>query len=207
MRYQKARVVVAFFAILVGLYPLIYFNLDQSVGFLSSKLDEILESTVWITAFYCHIIFGGFSILVGWSQFIPKWRKRYMRLHRRMGVFYLTSVTISGVCGLYIAFFANGGLVSSLGFGMLAVLWLVTTWKAYQSIVNKNIESHQRWMMRSYALTFAAVTLRLWLPLLTGFGMEFLDAYRIISWLSWVPNLLLIEYVIKKGFQVKPGFS
>ncbi|MEQ8879328.1 MAG: DUF2306 domain-containing protein, partial [Cyclobacteriaceae bacterium] len=70
----------------------------------------------------------------------------------------------------------------------------------------KKIEEHQRWMLRSYALTFAAVTLRLWLPALTGLGIAFIVAYKIISWLSWVPNLLVVEWLINRT-GTKPGYN
>ena len=206
MKSSFLTVLVAFLAILMGLYPLIYLGLDESTGFQSSKLPELLGSSVWKICFYGHIIFGGLSLLSGWSQFVSKWRNRNLRLHRSLGLLYLISVSLSGLCGLYLAFFANGGLISSLGFGSLAILWLITTWKAYQSIVAKKIEEHQRWMLRSYALTFAAVTLRLWLPALTGLGIAFIVAYKIISWLSWVPNLLVVEWLIKRT-GVKPGYN
>lgn len=206
MKSKIPIIVVAVMAILMGLYPLIYLSLDENVGFLSSKSVEVLGSNIWMTCFYFHIIFGGISLLTGWSQFIPKWRNKYLKTHRKLGLVYLASVTLGGISGFYMALFANGGLVSSLGFGSLAFLWLFFTLKAYLGIINRDIDSHQQWMLRSYALTFAAVTLRLWLPALTAFGLEFLLAYKIISWLSWVPNLIFIEWVIRR-LQVKPGYN
>ncbi|GAB4428835.1 MAG: hypothetical protein OHK0039_47410 [Bacteroidia bacterium] len=50
--------------------------------------------------------------------------------------------------------------------------------------------------MISYAACFAAVTLRLWLPILTALLGDFLPAYRIVAWLCWVPNLLVALAVI-----------
>ncbi len=51
-------------------------------------------------------------------------------------------------------------------------------------------------MIRSYALTFAAVTLRIYLPLSQIAGMPFDPAYQTISWLCWVPNLIVAEWII-----------
>jgi len=74
---------------------------------------------------------------------------------------------------------------------------LYTTSNAYTSIKKIEIDAHQRWMIRSYALCFAAVTLRLYLPLFLGvFNMEFIPAYKIIAWLCWVPNILIAEIFI-----------
>ena len=107
------------------------------------------------------------------------------------------AVLLSGIAGLGIAFFATGGIIPALGFGGLAILWLYTTSNAYTSIKKIDIDAHQRWMIRSYALCFAAVTLRLYLPLFTGLmHMDFIPAYKIIAWLCWVPNILIAEIFI-----------
>jgi len=48
-------------------------------------------------------------------------------------------------------------------------------------------------------LTFAAVTLRIWLPLFQyGFGMDFVTAYVIIAWLCWVPNIIWAQWKVKR---------
>ncbi len=191
--------VFAFFAIGVGLYPYLYLVVDMSQGLLGSKTEALLSNSIWNFFFYTHILLGGVTLLSGWSQFIKKLRNNRINLHRHLGKIYVVAVLLSGIAGLYISFFATGGLVSQLGFGALAVLWLGTTFMAYISIRNKKIILHQQWMIRSYALAFAAVTLRLWLPSLTGFlNMEFVDAYRIIAWMCWVPNLIFAEFLVRQ---------
>ena len=121
-----------------------------------------------------------------------------MSWHRFLGKTYLAAVLCSGAAALYIAMFANGGIVSVVGFGGLAMAWLFTTAQAYIAIRKKEIDSHQYWMIRSYALCFAAVTLRIWLPLFQlGLHMDFMEAYRIIAWLCWVPNLIVAEIIVR----------
>jgi hypothetical protein len=110
----------------------------------------------------------------------------------------LIAVLLSGTAGLYIAYYATGGLIAVLGFSGLAIGWVFTTSRAYSSIRNSNIDQHQYWMIRSYALCFAAVTLRIWIPLFqVALGMEFIHAYRIIAWLCWVPNLVVAELIVR----------
>ena len=83
---------------------------------------------------------------------------------------------------------------------MLAVLWLFTAGAAYVRIRAKQIESHKRWMIRNYALTFAAVTLRLWLIGLQALaGVPQLEAYITVAWISWVPNLLVAEWIVERS--------
>lgn len=191
--------IFAFLAIGVGLYPLLYFFMDQSQGLLSQKSPEILASSAWYTAFYLHIFLGGLSLLTGWSQFSRKLRTSRLSLHRTLGKIYVASVLISGTAGLYIAFYATGGLVTQWGFGLLSVSWLFTTYMAFTKIRRLEIQLHQQWMIRSYALAFAAVMLRIYMPFMqAGLGMTFLDAYLIVSWLCWVPNLLVAELVVRR---------
>jgi len=46
-------------------------------------------------------------------------------------------------------------------------------------------------------MTFAAVTLRLALPLPPLLGVNFLDGYRAISWLCWIANLAVLELYLR----------
>jgi len=199
-------IIFALLASMIGIYPLLYFVVDMSnEGLLSKKPPELFQNYVWHFLFYTHIALGGIALLTGWSQFSQKLRQKRLNLHRNLGKIYVISVLLSGIAGLYIAFHATGGIVAILGFASLAVLWLFTTFNAYTSIRKKEITLHQQWMIRSYALTFAAVTLRIWLPLFTGvFGMSFISAYVIIAWLAWIPNLLFAEWWIRRSGNVSP---
>lgn len=199
-----------FFAVFVGVYPFLYLIFDMSQGLLASKPLELKESVVWQTGFYTHILLGAVALLTGWSQFSKRIRNRNLTLHRALGKIYVVCVVLSGTAGLYIAYFATGGWVAVLGFSGLAIAWLFTTSKAYLTIRNKNIDQHQHWMIRSYALCFAAVTLRIWLPLFQfALGMEFISAYLIIAWLCWVPNLLVAELIVRslKSSKTRVVFS
>lgn len=189
--------VFGFFAVGVGLYPIAYVLADMSQGFLNTKPDELLRDPVWNFFFYQHILFGGVALLTGWTQFSARLRSRAIQLHRTLGKVYVSVCLLSGIAGLYLAWFATGGIVAGLGFGGLAVSWLTTTTLAFLSIRQRRIETHQDWMTRSYALTFAAVTLRLWLPLSQLLHIEFNTAYVVISWLCWVPNLAVAEWLIR----------
>lgn len=195
---------LAVFAIFIGLYPLRFIGLPYEEGLLGSKPSWLLENQFYLLAFYVHIFLGGLALIVGFSQFFPKLRKRKLALHRTLGKIYVVAVLLSGIAGLVIAFFATGGIIPTLGFGGLALFWLFTTTNAYLTIRKKLIHAHQRWMIRSYALCFAAVTLRIYLPIFIGaLGMDFIDSYKIIAWLCWVPNLLVAELLIVRKLKLK----
>ncbi|WP_190809589.1 DUF2306 domain-containing protein [Flagellimonas sp. S3867] len=198
IRNKIAWFVFAFLAIMVGLYPLMYVFAAENSGLLQGKTAELLASQVWNVAFYSHISFGGLALLTGWSQFSKKIRAKNLKLHRNLGKIYVLAVLISGISSIYIGFFATGGIVSAMGFIGLGIVWLYTTLKAYKAIRSKDLQLHQGMMIYSYAACFAAVTLRIWLPLLTiAFG-EFLIAYKIVAWLCWVPNIIFAYFWVRK---------
>ncbi|WP_421890337.1 DUF2306 domain-containing protein [Marinoscillum sp.] len=195
-----------FFAIGVGVYPILYFLVNERIGLLSAKSAEVLDSQIWWIAFYTHISFGAFALLTGWSQFSKKIRTKNLRLHRILGKVYLISILFAGTAGFYLALHANGGWIAQVGFSGMALSWLTTSFLAYLAIIKLNIESHSAWMIRSYSLAFAAVTLRLWLPFFDiALGMGFDDSYTIISWLSWVPNLFVAQYFIQRNSDLVPS--
>ena len=54
-------------------------------------------------------------------------------------------------------------------------------------------------MIRSYAMTFAAVTLRLWLILpLFPLQVAFHEAYTALAWICWVWNIPVAEWLVRR---------
>jgi len=190
--------VVIVLATIIGIYPFLYYVTDMTHGLMSTKSDALRENVLWQSVFYIHITTGGIAMLLGWSQFSTGLKQRFTLLHRTLGKSYVAACLLAGSAGLFLAFFATGGLISGLGFGMLALFWIIATTRAYLYIRQGRIEEHRRWMMRSYALTFAAVMLRIWFPLSQFTGMEYIPAYRISAWLCWVPNLIFVEILISR---------
>lgn len=183
--------------LMIGLYPLMYFFIDREFGLLSNKSPELLQDVLWNIAFYGHIVPGGLALLTGWIQFSKKFRQRNPGVHRKIGMMYVSSVAVSGICGIYIGFFATGGIVAALGFILLGVVWLYTTAKAYVSARAGYFNRHETWMTYSYAACFAAVTLRIWLPVLSATMGGFSVAYPVVAWLCWVPNLF-VAYLLAR---------
>jgi hypothetical protein len=150
-----------------------------------------------------HIIGGSVALLVGPWQFSRRLRIRKLPLHRWLGRIYLLAVALGSLAGFGSALFSAGGVVTHFGFGILAALWFFTGWMAYRYARAGRIEEHREWMIRNFSLSLAAVTLRHYLPLML-FVMHwpFLRAYVPISWLCWVPNLILAEWMIRRRWAV-----
>ncbi|MEO9569759.1 MAG: DUF2306 domain-containing protein [Polaribacter sp.] len=194
--------IIAVLAVLIGLYPIVYFIVpDVKFGLLASKSSELLANNLWNTMFYTHIILGGIALLIGWLQFNKKLRLKKLELHKKIGKIYVISVLLSGVSGLYIGYFATGGIIAKSGFMTMAIAWFLTTLFAFTTIKKGNIIQHQKLMIYSYAICFAAVTLRIYLPIFIPIMGGFLPAYKLIAWLCWVPNIIVAYFIIKYQFK------
>lgn len=182
---------LVFLALSIALYALAYFFVER-MAILQTKPEELFSNVLWRTAFYTHVGFGAVALATGSVQFFPGWRNRNLARHRLLGKIYVVSVFVSGTASLIAAPNVTGDGITKAGFATLGVLWLITDGIAYNHIRHGRVNDHERWMIVNYALTFAAVTLRLWMPVLIGgFGLAFPDAYRIVAWLCWVPNVLV----------------
>lgn len=165
--------------------------------FLGRPPDEHFSR--YILPLRLHIAGGIGALLAGPWQFSRKLRSRALSLHRWLGRCYLLEVTLGSIAGFAMALVSEEGLPTHLGFGLLAVLWFFTGLQACLMVRRGNIVAHRRWMIRNSALTLAAVTLRNYLPLmLFVFHWSFRTSYITVSWLCWVPNFLIAEWLVRR---------
>lgn len=183
----------------------------SSAGLIINKISQHIHlSNIYYILLYLHIATGIIALATGWFQFIASFRKKHIGWHRIIGKVYSACVLFSGLFGIFVAFKATGGWISTLAFLLLSLSWIYTLIMALQSIVLKrDPQRHGRWMLRNYALTLAAVTLRIYLPIcMLLFGFEdFNTYYRAIAWLCWIPNLIFAEWIIARFLSNKRSVS
>jgi uncharacterized membrane protein len=191
--HTAAKALFYFLSLGVGAYAVIGYGL-MPLGSLVHP-DMKAEFVAHPIGVYLHVFAAAVALLLGPFQFSAALRRDHLRLHRWMGRAYLgVGVLVGGLSGLYISQFAFGGPVARLGFAALALCWLYTGLRAYMAIRRRDIAEHRKWMVRNFALAFAAVTLRLYLPPAILAGTDFAVAYAVIAWLCWVPNLMFAEW-------------
>lgn len=174
-----------------------YLSFTYDVDFLLTK-QKIIHVKHWRYAFNFHILFSIFSLIAGLTQFSQYILTKHKKLHRIMGYIYVVNVIcIAGPSGLIMAFYANGTIVSKTSFVLLSLLWILFTCLAIIKALKKDFIEHEKWMIRSYALTLSAISLRLMAFILPKFAhLPAHTEYTLISWLSWTINLLLAEWII-----------
>jgi uncharacterized membrane protein len=151
---------------------------------------------VWLTT---HASFAATALLIGVVQFRGAIRVQRPALHRVVGRIYVVSCLVGAGAGLVLAIGSSAGPVAATGFGGLAITWMLTTAIGWRCVLRRQFDCHRRWMIRSWALTLSGVTLRLYIPLFEAAGLPEMTAYRAISFLCWVPNLLISEVLLRRS--------
>lgn len=187
-----------FFALAVALAfnALGYINFDPTYKFLRLKQEAI--ATGWYLPFYySHVLVSGLILVIGFFQVSGIGRK-WLSAHRLLGKVYVMGILFfAAPGGLVMSFFINRGPIVLASFLLQTVAWFIATSIAFNKIRQRNFDSHREWMWRSFAITCAAITLRLYILLSTSsYDLSEPGAYATIAWLSWIPNLIIAEIAI-----------
>lgn len=159
-------------------------------------------------ALVVHATFGGVALFLVPLQLLRPFRQRFVRAHRAVGRILVGAIVVAGSAALVVAQDSSAGMLSRIGFSMLGILWVTSAVMAARTAIRGDLAAHRPWAIRVAALTYAAVTLRLWLGVLiaaqTPSGQAEVDAafdraYQVVVFLSWVPNLLVAEWVVRRG--------
>ncbi len=164
------------------------------IGPMVPSILQNLYARPWLDV---HVAGAATALLIGPFQFLHGLRARHRWLHRWMGRTYVIACLVGGVGGLVMAFGSTAGPIATAGFGGLGLIWIFANIQGWRLAMARRFDDHRAWMIRSFALTLAAVTLRLYLPLAPLTDVPFIDAYRAISFLCWVPNLMVAELYIR----------
>jgi uncharacterized membrane protein len=153
-----------------------------------------------------HIGCGVAALVLGLFQFLPRLRTERPRIHRRIGATYLVAVAIGAATGFPLSFLMIEHVSPEMrpalwptvaGFASLAVAWGIVSAVALLHARQHRWSNHRDWMIRSYALTFAAVTVRLVAPVLLLLTSDPVVVVTGSVW-SWPFNLAVAEMLIRR---------
>ncbi|MGV3630011.1 MAG: DUF2306 domain-containing protein [Bacteroidota bacterium] len=196
---------VAYASYLLVLLSLPYLAMKPDIDFLLTK-QFVYHIDIWRWSFYVHVFSSAFVIISGLLQF-NRWTIRsYPKIHKVSGYVYVSCLLlISGPGALIMSLYANGGFWPQLSFTLLSVLWIGFTLYALILVYKKRYVDHGNWLLRSYALTLSAVTLRFYLMIFDFLDVPLgpIESYTIVAYASWIPNLIFAEILIRRGFVEK----
>jgi hypothetical protein len=147
-----------------------------------------------------HICGGIVTLICGPLQFWTGLRRRSMTFHRWSGKLYLAGVVVGSIGGYSLAVYSKPE-----GYGlaimMMCTAWVFTTGVAYAAILRGLVTLHQQWMVRSYLVTFAFVTIRFIIESLPGItahlGGTLPERVINVVWLSWLFPLAVFELILQ----------
>lgn len=193
-----ARYATTLLCLLVSAYAAFVYGVLPFGSLVHPDMREAFQANA--LAIRMHVFASLAALALGPLQFSERLRRARPRLHRIAGRLYLgIGVGVGGLSALYLSQHAHGGAIGRAGFALLALAWLYTGLQGYRAIRRGDVAAHREWMSRNFALTFAAVTLRLYLPLSVALGVPFDLAYPAIAWLCWVPNLVAVHLHRRRG--------
>ena len=194
--------IILYASYLLILLSLPYIHFIPGVEFLATK-QLIYHIDAWRISFYVHVFTSPIVILAGLFQFNGWILRNKPRLHRILGIGYVIVVLfVTGPAALIMSLYANGGRVAQTSFVILSCLWILFTFLAYRKVRKHDYSSHIKWMIRSYALTLSAVTLRFYAYLFDVFNLNLgpRETYILLAYLSWIPNLIFAEILMRAGY-------
>jgi len=161
-----------------------YVELAQEHPFFLEKLP-LARPRLWLTALYVHVPTALFSLPACLVLLSKRVRSRAPRFHRWLGRitggFVLLAVVPSG---LYLAFFAQGGLITALGFWLTGLIAFVAMIKSIQAARARDFKAHRRFSTHVAAQLSVAVFSRMLL-----IGAEQIELYSEWVYITalWMP--------------------
>lgn len=161
----------------------------------SGIFRRLMTWTPW--AGYAHIVGGSLALILGGIQLSSRLRRRNIGMHRIIGTLYVICVLIATVGAIATLHETTTGWPAKSGFWLLAIAWPTTTLLGYPWRGKFDVSWHGRLMIYSYAMTCAAITLRLYLIGLLASGVRFPYAYPTAAWAGGVGNVILAFVVMR----------
>jgi len=195
-------------------FPYLIPPFPTDIDFLAQKPDSLLAEYHYMIAFYTHISSSVLVLAAGLTQFSKTLMFRFPLWHRNIGKIYVFIVLfLSAPSGLIMAFYGSGGASAQWAFLLQALGWWYFTYMAYVTVLKKDLLKHGEYMLRSYAMAFSAITLRVGTYLVSWYRLTYElrcnDAansllcypnfYIAEAWLSWMLNIILAEILILFG--------
>lgn len=153
-----------------------------------------------------HIMLGSVALVTCTLQLWPWLRRRHPRVHRYSGRVYVAVSIPTALAAMAIAPLGESGPNQQVAMFLGGLFWLVTTVVGYWMARRRDFRRHRVWMVRSFALVYAIVANRVWLPLCflvftpeLYFGGHLdpamlAQAFGVSVWLSVVVNMMLAEW-------------
>ncbi len=143
-----------------------------------TDLGRPLDESVWVKVMGVHVAFACVAIGTGFVNVFSRNHATNRKVHRLNGYAYVIAVLVVVLTSGYMAPYATGGKISSIGFNALNMIWLFVTAMALIHIYKKRMLLHRKWMIRSYVFCFTNLSIHLLtFALHRVFGVDYVASY------------------------------
>lgn len=174
-------------------------------GIFIEQRGEIGRQPLWKGCLYVHVAAGIVCLLSVLPQFSRKLLRRIPALHRGCGRIYAISVLFV-LCptGIYLAFFAKGGLAGQTAFLLLGVATFHATLRGVTAMIgsSRDLTAHREWMIRSFAFAASAITFRIYHFAFFLGGVADDTNYVTSLWFSVLGNAAVAELLIRRRLRL-----
>ena len=127
------------------------------------------------------LVFGAIALRIGLTR-------EWFRWHKVAGYSYIIGGSVGAIVALIRSFDTKH--TPGLATGALAVVWLLFTGMAYRAILNRRIDQHRAWMIRSYVAALTFTFCRFWTRVMPS---ALQGGETDMIWLTWTMPLFFAE--------------
>lgn len=153
----RSRAKTALFAVL-GV--MVLYVLQHNERFLVNRSEPVWQHFEpfkwWLLP---HGLAGACALILGPMQFSERLRKKYTKLHRVAGRFYVGGVVVAAPLGVYIQYIQGFPTFTAAAVAF-ASAWIFTTLFAMFFILRGNVTQHRHWMTRSFCFALVFIVVR-----------------------------------------------
>ncbi len=176
-----------------------YLDADPSTTRIPSN-PNVPTHQLWVAL---HAVPASLALAIGPFQFLSRLCRDRPAVHRWSGRVYLVCVLFSALVSIPAALVSTSGVAAQIAFLLLALAWTYSGVMAHRTARARQFQLHRVWMIRDYALSFAAVMLRVFLGigLLAVQRWEWLTFDAVYTSAAWAG--VLVSYVVAEWFIVQ----
>lgn len=175
----------------------VYFDDDEYAPFVMEKLELPLpDEARYILALQIHVIAAAFALPACLLLLSRTLMRRAPRVHRWLGrITGSVAVLALAPSGFYLALFAKGGLLGTLGFMLTGAIVVVAMVQAVRAARARRYAQHRRFVLHVLAQMAVAVISRAMLFAADAAALDHDTAYLVSLWLPVLGCAAIVEWL------------